>query len=204
MITQELVEEVASRFQQGERRESIMESLQSLGWTETDINEAISYIQRTALLEIPVVSSITKTLQTLDAKTSQLPTKTIVGFFAGIGLLLLTIALVLFYSFDPIGFRAAPRDKQREDAFNKISAAINKYYSDKNSYPSSLKLLTPGYLPEIPTDPKTGKEYPYRILGKGDYELCIYFETQNFRCISSADPSSSVPIVFPTATPFAR
>lgn len=64
--------------------------------------------------------------------------------------------------------------KQKEWAENtaklddfKIALALKIYKAEKGEYPNSLNILTPGYLPELPKDPFTGRDYIYRREADG-------------------------------------
>ena len=64
--------------------------------------------------------------------------------------------------------RYKSRDARRIADLKEIQNALELYYSDHTQYPTALDtahLVTPGYMPEIPTDPYTGNPYLYAGLG---------------------------------------
>jgi type II secretion system protein G len=66
--------------------------------------------------------------------------------------------------------RNKARDARRVSDIRQIQLALEVYYSDNNNYPTGLtvaNLVTPGYLPVLPTDPVTGAGYSYAALGSG-------------------------------------
>jgi len=66
--------------------------------------------------------------------------------------------------------RVKARDARRISDIRQIQLALEVYYSDNNNYPTGLtvaNLVTPGYLPVLPTDPVTGAGYSYAALGSG-------------------------------------
>ncbi len=58
MPKQELVQEITERFKNGESRQSITEILFSKGYSEEEINQAISRIRHEHLMQIPWVKNI--------------------------------------------------------------------------------------------------------------------------------------------------
>jgi ABC-type transport system involved in multi-copper enzyme maturation permease subunit len=49
----------------------------------------------------------------------------------------------------------------------KIALVLKIYKIEKGEYPVSLNALVPEYLPELPKDPFTGKDYSYRTVAEG-------------------------------------
>ncbi|MCK9265272.1 hypothetical protein M0P98_00030 [bacterium] len=49
----------------------------------------------------------------------------------------------------------------------KLILALKIYHDKHHNYPNSLALLAPNIIPEVPIDPFTGKDYIYRLEGKG-------------------------------------
>jgi hypothetical protein len=197
MVTQELIDNIARRFRQGQTKEEIKQSLVEEGWEDIDVDEAISHIQKTALSQLPFIAAYTKFMTELDAKTANLSMPMVLavcGFFA---IIVLLVAVALYNLLDPFNVRPAERDTQRQQALTKLQTAVQKYYKDKHMYPSSLEQLAPTYIQPVPKDPKTGKDYSYKTLDKQmNYDLCITFEVQAEQCVSSAT-SSSIPVVRP-------
>jgi prepilin-type N-terminal cleavage/methylation domain-containing protein len=86
------------------------------------------------------------------------------------------------------------RDGQRRSDIRNIAGALEQYYSDYNTYPSTLHALTSAphsqiYLKVIPTDPTSGSIYDYTSDGQ---TYCIY--SDNMETIDTKDmtcPNSS-------------
>ena len=83
---------------------------------------------------------------------------------------------------NPAGFFARGRDGRRMSDLSTIQSALEAYYAENNSYPSSLP--SPGspwtsggitYLKSMPGDPKTGNPYSYAVSGS-NYEICADME----------------------------
>lgn len=195
MVNQELIDNIKGRFQQGEHATEIREALINEGWSEGDISAAFAHIRQEALLQIPIYARFHNWMSSLDKKTAELPTRTMVQIFIGIGLLFIGGVAALYYFLDPLGIRMAERDQKREQSAIELRLALEKYHKENNAtYPSSVKQLVPKYIATEPLDPKTKKVYDYKTISDTKhYEFCIQFEMQVIRCISS-DNSSSIPI----------
>lgn len=66
--------------------------------------------------------------------------------------------------------RVKARDARRISDIKQIQLALELYYDSNNNYPTGLtvaNLVTPGYLPVLPTDPSTSTGYTYAALGSG-------------------------------------
>jgi len=66
--------------------------------------------------------------------------------------------------------RTKARDAKRVSDVKQIQLALEMYYDDNSNYPTDLSvanLVTPGYLPLVPTDPSTAVAYSYAALGSG-------------------------------------
>lgn len=204
MVNSDLIENITARFQQGEKAAEIKEALINEGWSDGDIEAAFAHIRHDALMHIPIYARIHTWMQSVDQKTAQLPTRTMVQIFIGIGLLFLGGVLLLYYFLDPLGVRTAERDQNREKAAIELRTSLEKYYKDHNGkFPSSVKQLVPTYISAEPLDPRSKKPYEYKSLSNSShYEFCIEFEMQVIRCISS-DNSSPIPDApeVETATP---
>jgi len=190
MVTQELVDALAAEFQKGKKRIEVEDTLMSQGFEKRDIYDAITHIQRTAIQQLPGVAFITQSIARLDEKTAKLPMSAILGILGALAFFVFLIAFVLYSIFDPMGTKTIGRDKQRVVDYTQMHNALNKYFTEKNSYPTTLDKLVPAYLTAVPVDPKTKKLYDYKILDdRVNYELCIQFETQSIQCVSSSNAS---------------
>lgn len=204
MVNEELVANIQTRFQQGQRRTEIRQDLMEEGWEEQDIDAAISYIQNEAIKQIPGISHIYKFIDNLDSKTAHSSPKVIATVLACCFGVLLIIFAALYYFLDPLGFGGVERDKQREADIVKVRSAIDKYQEEKGRYPGSLQELLPKYLQAIPLDPETGGQYSYQTMDNNyNYELCVNFESKAPQCVSSSIDTSDIPMVIATPTPVA-
>ena len=70
-------------------------------------------------------------------------------------------------------------DARRVEDLQRISGAVEVYYTRHRQVPSSLEELSnePG-LSAIPRDPVTGQSYAYRSFNANSYELCGTFERE--------------------------
>lgn len=72
------------------------------------------------------------------------------------------------------------RDIARSADMSALQGAMLQYRIEKGIYPGSLSELVPGFIPEVPVDPKTGEPYEYEQLRNGNsYKLCMLFESQD-------------------------
>lgn len=184
MDNQELVAAIKEGFQEGKRREEIHAELLQKGWKEKDIDLAIYHIQREALKVVPGFSHFFAWYD--DPKTKEkltTPKATVLIMAACFGILIV-LALIFNYFFDPFNSRATQRDKQREADLVIMREGINQYYTQHHLYPSSLADLQPGLIAHMPTDPSSGKAYAYTPEDNGNnYQLCIEFEVETPQCI---------------------
>ena len=97
MVNEELVANIRSRFQQGERRTEIRQALMEEGWEEIDIDNAISHIQNEALKQLPGLSHFFQFLDHLDNKTAHSSPKVIAVVLACCFGVLLIIFGGLYY-----------------------------------------------------------------------------------------------------------
>lgn len=79
---------------------------------------------------------------------------------------------------------ARARDSQRKADLQTIKNALEGYYNDNNSYPTTLEVLTQGaapYIKTLPTDPKTKTLYIYTTTGNppNSYILKANLENSN-------------------------
>jgi hypothetical protein len=90
----------------------------------------------------------------------------------------IVIAIGLFVAGSPQVARMQELDRQRVRDLQQISAAVDGYYRDRRSLPSSLDAVF--RLPSVPVesiqDPLTRGMYEYRIVDSTTYELCAGFD----------------------------
>ncbi|MEK7571753.1 MAG: hypothetical protein AAB553_05765 [Patescibacteria group bacterium] len=201
MVTQELLENVAERYRQGQNKSQIKEALMAEGWEDIDIDQAVLHWQREGLHQIPFVAKLIDSITDLNERTSKLPPHMVLMSLGFCVLLLLLVVGVLYIVLDPLSVRAGQRDRQREVALGEIQQAIEKYYTTKKGYPKALSMLAPSYIATIPVDPKTGGQYKYLLDPSGRrYELCVVFETKALQCISSS-ADTTIPVILPSTNP---
>ena len=69
-------------------------------------------------------------------------------------------------------------DLKRKQDIDRLSFAIDSYYSKNQIYPQALSSLVPQYLASLPSDPETSKEYSYRVsLDFKSYEVWALLDT---------------------------
>lgn len=98
--------------------------------------------------------------------------------------------------------RSRAQDATRREAISSIAGALERRYSDTNSYPQAnnytsvsspaiLNILQPTYIRVMPTDP-TGQTYLYRSTDGQNFCLCYTSATEiESRPLSCPDPSGS-------------
>lgn len=70
------------------------------------------------------------------------------------------------------------RDQQRKRDLSDIKEALEKYRTERGSYPNSLQSLVPAFISTLPVDPSKGK-YTYRYSKNGDgYKLTAVLENK--------------------------
>lgn len=186
MPNDQLVTIIQEKFRKGERRDEIRADLEAEGYDSGDINEAIAFIQREALKQLPVISTVLRHFEEWEKKTANASPKFVLLVLIGSMVLVAVISVILYISLDPLGIKASERDTKREADFIKIRTAVQKYYQANNTYPQTLNELLPSYLNAIPHDPKTGGFYTYRPMTEGsNFELCVVFETKPAQCLST-------------------
>ena len=198
MVTQELIDTVALKFQQGENGKKIREYLMSQGYEEGDINSAIAEIQKAAFMQIPAYKFIYEKWHQWEANTANLSTGGIVLFFTIVSLVLGGIALLLYMTTDPLGKQAIARDEERKSEVSMLQESLAKYYQTYRAFPASLSQLVPAYLQQQLTDPRSEDEYEYILADdRQTYQLCMVFELQPKDCITvdanNFDSSAFVP-----------
>ena len=87
--------------------------------------------------------------------------------------------------------RAKSRDAKRMADTRQIAAALELYYNDSQTYPKSLKELSPNYIGIVPTAPKPQdgscsaeqNEYKYEKISKDKYEFtfCLGANTSGYQ-----------------------
>jgi hypothetical protein len=193
MVNQELVNIIIARFQAGDTKENIVDSLIAEGWSIAEIDGAITYIQRQALLQLPFIAKIRDFFQKWDGKTSELSPRTVMLVSSTMVAALLVIALGLFFYLDPFGNKNSVKAIPKEEVLHEIHDALDNYYAGQHIYPSTLDELVPTYLKVIPPDPENGKPVAYTpINGNTEYELCIDPAIRPIQCINSASSQPSL------------
>jgi hypothetical protein len=186
MVTQELINIIADKYKQGEKKEQIVESLMSAGWEEKDIEAAIVELRRVALHQLPIISYFSERMATLDKKTSNVNLRTWIIVLILLALFVAGLAFFLNDIIDPLGQKALRRDDIRQEAFSQLQTALSRYRHDNNSYPKVLIQLVPAYISTMPLDPSTHQPYAYKLLDdKTNFELCVEYEQFNSQCVSS-------------------
>ncbi len=72
--------------------------------------------------------------------------------------------------------RVRGRDARRIADVRQLQLALELYYDANGRYPGSLGALAPQFIPELPSDPSTGKQYRYQYLGSGRYLMSAKLE----------------------------
>ena len=200
MISDELTAIVRNKFKEGKRRQEIKDELWQEGYSEEDIDKAISKIQHDAIRQLPGIAWFYKLIEDLETKTEfATPHMTVIVLVCCIGVLII-MAAVLYVIFDPLDTQATARDAKRQAEVTQLQNALNAYYQEHQQYPSSLIKLVPDLLQSLPKDPATGADFSYHTTdGTASYILCVSYELQPQQCLS-ANPPSAIPII-PTDTP---
>lgn len=73
--------------------------------------------------------------------------------------------------------RAKSRDGARVSDLKQLELALALYHEQSGSYPAQLSLLSPTFLPTVPTDPRTKASYTYSVDGNGLFLLTATLET---------------------------
>lgn len=201
MVTEELIAAVQNKFKEGKSRQKIKDELWQSGYSEEDIDAAITKIQHDAIKQIPGIAWVYKLIDDFESRGNiAAPHMTFLIMICCIGLLIV-MAASLYFIFDPLGTQATARDTKRQTDITQLQNALNAYYEAKHQYPSSLNQLVPDFLVTVPKDPRTGASYSYHTIGSGiNYSLCVSFELQQQQCLSAIPSSSEIPVI-PTATP---
>lgn len=198
MVTQELIDIIALKFQQGENGKKIRESLISQGYEEIDINSAISEIQKAAFLQIPAYKFLYEKWHHWEARTANLSTVGVIGFFIVICIILLGIAGLLYMSTDPLGKQSIARDQERKAEVVQLQKALATYYATYRVFPAKLSELVPTYLKEQLTDPRSEESYEYILANdRRSYQVCMVFELQPKDCITVNSQELGLPDIVP-------
>lgn len=99
--------------------------------------------------------------------------------FTFIEVLVVTTIIAVLTMIGVTNFRVAnqkARDGRRQGDLQQIRAALELYRTDENIYPTSLSLLESSYIGTVPTDPTTGRLYPYTSATGVTYTLCAALE----------------------------
>lgn len=88
--------------------------------------------------------------------------------------------------------RMRSRDARRASDINFIETALEIYFEEKGTYPTSVSELGGKYLPVVPVDPKTQQPYSYCRTSKKEYHLGASLEEgDNYNLSDDADAISS-------------
>ena len=88
------------------------------------------------------------------------------------------------------------RDATRKSDLRVIKAALENYYSEKGSYPTTLAELEKGATPfikQVPKDPKTHADYVYVVYGNppNSFSLQATLENKNDADLKSSGGNTS-------------
>ena len=102
--------------------------------------------------------------------------------FIFVGFVALAVVVVVIFGLVSAGSPAAERvrrgDEQRVSELQQISYAIDSYWAQNGTLPTSLEDLAKSpdaYVTSI-ADPRSGEPYMYRPSEMGAYQLCATFE----------------------------
>jgi hypothetical protein len=201
MATEELIAIVKEKFQQGKRRSEIKEELWNDGYSEEDIDQAITKIQHDAIKQLPGISWFYRIIDDFESKgTLTTPRMTVILMICCIVALLL-LAGGLYIVFDPLGTQATARDSARQDDMIKLQNALSAYYQVNHRYPATLGKLVPEFISTVPKDPTSGTTYSYHTTNNaGNYQICVTFELKIPQCANAPMSNQEIPIL-PTETP---
>jgi prepilin-type N-terminal cleavage/methylation domain-containing protein len=95
------------------------------------------------------------------------------------------------------GFRAKARDNQRYSDLKMIQSALEAYFADNRSYPSSplATALSPKYLNTFPTDPSSNPATSYSgyIRGTDGYTYTLYVQMEELGSNSKCQANTTTP-----------
>ena len=98
----------------------------------------------------------------------------------GLSVLVLAVIITAVTLLDsPAQERLRRLDERRMSDLREIANAIDVYWTEQGSLPSTLDDLADdrGYFAEL-VDPETGASYEYRVVDSDSYELCATFVTE--------------------------
>jgi hypothetical protein len=102
MVNEELLSEIQTRFERGQTKSEITKALLESGWAEKEVEDIMGYLQRLALKQIPVVSSVVTFWEDLDKKFTQLSTRSVLLLLGGILLILIIFSVIFHFYLDPL------------------------------------------------------------------------------------------------------
>lgn len=88
--------------------------------------------------------------------------------------------------------RLKARDARRISDLRQIQLAQELYFDDNGSYSTTLDVLAPDYISEIPTDPLIGQPYGYHRLSPNNYCLGTQLETIDHHSAEKQCSSSKI------------
>lgn len=117
------------------------------------------------------------------------------GIFDKVLILLVVAGVVsgFWIAGSPAQQRAVRFDDRRVSDLSAIQYQVIDYWQRKQKLPRDLSELTnniSGFV--VPTDPETGADYQYRVIGSLSFELCALFVTSNSDLYSRKDLSAPV------------
>lgn len=105
-----------------------------------------------------------------------------VGF---IGIFLIGALLVGIVFVSLSGARESAREAKRDADIRNLTSAVEFYYAENGTYPSSLEQAKGEFLQDIPRDPTTGLPYEYFVTRSGEgYILCADFQNRQEKCLN--------------------
>ena len=89
------------------------------------------------------------------------------------------------------GARTKARDSEVKNDLRSLKTAVVQYSIDhEDKYPSSLKSLSPKYIKEVPTNPKSGAPYGYKATASSCILSSPLENASDMDLSSDADPSN--------------
>lgn len=96
------------------------------------------------------------------------------------GWLIIPLILTFIFGFVFSGMNKKVADATRKSNISQIRIALVLYQDDQGSFPQSLDDLSPKYISSVPTDPKTGKDYEYKIFGNSqNFLVCAQLDNKD-------------------------
>lgn len=101
------------------------------------------------------------------------------------------LATIIVPSMD--GARKKGRDSTRISDIKGLQLGLEVYFeSGNNTYPATLSVLAPSYIPTVPKDPSTGLNYYYAQTNGGDgYHLGALLEVFNETLSNDSDATTT-------------